>query len=363
MAPYLVIFSFLSALAIAGHAKQFGQIRLSLFILSALTLILFAGLRQAGVGADDWNYVDKFLIVPDLTKWLTGYYKYTFAEAWMEPAYIALGSLIRVFTDEYVFLFTVVAFLSVGLACYNYYRYTPFVFLTLVLFFVHTYLYRDINQIRSAVAAAIGLFLISQIYYRKHIKVIATLSFAALFHMASLSLAIVYFLSFFKVTRERLIYGYLISVILGLVGVSPVLLLAILPDLGHVTTKLIGYAYDPNTADTISLFDLTSIKNSFIFLMLIYHWHYLAEKVKYFKVMMLFYSLAVSWRMAFNDFGMFAARIATFFGVVEVILVPTLLYLFKQRIFATILILVYAFLTLYLNLFVKAGRHPYELSF
>ena len=363
MAPYLVIFSFLSALAIAGHAKQFGQIRLSLFILSALTLILFAGLRQAGVGADDWNYVDKFLIVPDLTKWLTGYYKYTFAEAWMEPAYTALGSLIRVFTDEYVFLFTAVALLSVGLACYNYYRYTPFVFLTLVLFFVHTYLYRDINQIRSAIAAAIGLFLISQIYHREHFKIMVTISFAGLFHMASLSLALVYFLSFFKVTRRRLVCGYLIAIILGLIGISPVLLLSILPNLGHVTTKLVGYAYDPNTADTISLFDLTSIKNSFIFLMLIYHWHYLAEKVKYFKVMMLFYSLAVSWRMAFNDFGIFAARIATFFGVVEVILVPTLLYLFKQRIFATILILVYAFLTLYLNLFVKAGRHPYELSF
>ncbi len=361
MTPYLFVFGILSAFAIAEHVKQFRVIRFYFFILSVLMLVLFAGFRQAGVGADDWNYVDKFLAVPDLSYWITGEFRYTFDETWMEPAYILLGSFVRIFTDEYVFLFTTVALFSVGLASYNYYRYTKFVFLVLVLFFVHTYLYRDINQIRSAVAASIGLFLISQIYNREHFKAIITISLAGLFHMASLSLALVYLLSFFKVTRKRLVYGYFIALFLGLIGISSVLL-AILPNLGHVTTKLVDYA-NSGYADSVSLFDITNIKNSFIFFILIYYWHYLVKKVRYFETMMLFYFLAVTWRIAFNDFGIFAARIATFFGVVEVLLVPALLYLFRQKLMVTLIILLYAFLTLYLNLFVKEGRYPYELSF
>lgn len=361
MIPYLLIFGILSFFAIADHVKQFRQMRLYLFILSTLMLILFAGLRQAGVGADDWNYVNKFLVVPDFTYWLTGKFQYTFDETWMEPAYIFLGSTVRMFTDEYVFLFTTVAFFSVGLAAYNYYRYTPFVFLVLVLFFVHSYLYRDINQIRSAVAAAIGLFLISQIHNRDHFKAIITISLAGMFHMASFSLVIVYLLSFFKVTRKKLIYGYLVALALGVIGVAS-FLLTILPNFGHATTKLVSYA-NSGYADSVSLFDITNIKNSFIFFILIYYWHYLVKKVRYFETMMLFYFLAVFWRIAFNDFGIFAARIATFFGIVEVILVPALLYLFKQKIFATFLILFYAFLILYLNLFIKEGRYHYEISF
>jgi len=361
MTPYLFVFGVLSAFAVANHVKQFRQLRLFFFLISVILLIAFAGFREAGVGADDLAYVYKFLDVPDLSYWITGQFQYTFAETWMEPAYIFLGSFVRIFTDEYIFLFTAVAILSVGIASYNYYRYTPFVFLALVLFFVHTYLYRDINQIRAAVAAAIGLFLVAQIHDRKHLRAMATIGLAGLFHMASLSLAIVYLLSFIKITRKRLVYGYFIALFLGFVGISSILL-SVLPNLGHITTKLVNYA-NSGYADSVSLFDITNIKNTFIFFILIFYWHYLIDRVKYFETMMLFYFLAVTWRIAFNDFGIFAARIATFFGIVEVLLVPALLYLFRQKLIATLAILVYAFLTLYLNLFIKDGRYPYELSF
>jgi hypothetical protein len=236
MIPYLLVFGLLATFAVANHVKQFRQLRLFFFLISVILLIAFAGFREAGVGADDMAYVHKFLEAPDLTYWVTGEFQYTFAETWMEPAYIFLGALVRTFTDEYIFLFTAVAIFSVGLASYNYYRYTPFVFLTLVLFFVHTYLYRDINQIRTAVAAAIGLFLVAQIHDRKHLKALVTIGLCGLFHMASLSLAIVYLLSFIKVSRKRLVYGYFIALFLGVIGISPILM-NLLPNLGHVTTK------------------------------------------------------------------------------------------------------------------------------
>ncbi|MCG3767776.1 EpsG family protein [Vibrio cincinnatiensis] len=360
MAPYLVVFGWLAFCSVVQNTKQFSYLKPFFFILSALLLIFFAGFREAGVGADDWNYVTKFLEVPDISYWINGDFTYSFAETWMEPAYIALGAIVRLFTSNYTYLFLAVSLLSVGLATYNYQRYSKYVFLVLILFFVHTYLYRDINQIRAAIAAAIGLFLIPQIYHRQHFRIICTIFLAGAFHMASLSYFLVYFISFLKFTNKRLVVGYVISIILGLLGVSS-LLLSVLPNLGHVTTKLTGYA-NSGHAETVSLLDITNIKNSFILLLSVALRSRIKDKVIYFDTMLLFYFLAVTWRIAFSDFGIFAARVATFFSIVEVLLIPALIYAFRQKFIMTIFILLYAFLTLYLNLYIKEGRFPYEFS-
>ncbi|MDQ2109556.1 MULTISPECIES: EpsG family protein [unclassified Vibrio] len=360
MTPYLVVFGWLAFCSVAQNTKQFSYLKPFFFILSSLLLIFFAGFRGAGVGADDWNYIIKFLEVPDISYWFTGEFTYSFSETWMEPAYIALGAIIRLFTSNYTYLFLVVSLFSVGIASYNYYSFSKYVFLVLVLFFVHTYLYRDINQIRAAIAAAIGLFLIPQIYHRQHFKIICTIFLAGAFHMASLSYFLVYFISFLKLTNKRLFVGYVISITLGLLGVSS-LLLSVLPNLGHVTTKLTGYA-NSGYAETVSLLDITNIKNSFILLLSVALRSRIKDKVIYFDTMLLFYFLAVTWRIAFSDFGIFAARVATFFSIVEVLLIPALIYAFRQKFIMTIFILLYAFLTLYLNLYFKEGRFPYEIS-
>ncbi|WP_131825650.1 EpsG family protein, partial [Salinivibrio sharmensis] len=250
MTPYLVVFGWLTFCSVIHYTKQLSYLKPLLFLLSTLLLIFFSGFREIGVGADDWNYVIKFLEVPDISYWISGEFIYSFSETWMEPAYIALGAIIRLFTSNYTYLFLAVSLFSVGVACYNYYRFSKHVFLVLILFFVHTYLYRDINQIRAAIAAAIGLFLIPQIYYRQHLRVILTIVFAGSFHMASFSYFLVYFLSFFKVTTKRLMLGYGISFVLGLIGISA-LLLNMLPNLGHVTTKITGYA-NSDYADSVS---------------------------------------------------------------------------------------------------------------
>lgn len=361
LTPYIFIFYILSIFAVFNHVKEFRQCRLVFYIIATLLLIFFAGFRQAGVGPDDFNYVDKFLEVPDITCWISGQFKYTFAETWMEPGYIFLGSVVRAFTEDYIFLFTAVAFLSIGISSYNYYRYTPFVFLTLVLFFVHTFLYRDINQIRAGVAAAIGLFLIAQLHEKQRFRALLTIGLAGMFHSAALCLLLAYGLSFFRVTRRRLVIGYFIAFALGFIGISS-LLLSILPNLGFLTAKVVRYA-NSGYADTVSLFDITNIKNSVIFFVMIFYWDFFKYRVRFFETMMLLYFLAVTWRIALSDLGVLAARIATFFGIVEVLLVPALLYLFRQKIFATIVVLIYAFATLYLNLFVKEGRNPYTFSF
>lgn len=361
MAPYIVLAFFVSFLSLLELARLDKHIKLHLFIGVVLFIILFAGLRQAGVGTDDWQYISKFNDVPHVGYWLTGEFIYTFAKVWMEPGYILTGAIVKFFTESYIGLFLVIAFFSVGIACYNYFRYSPYIFLTLLLFFVHSFLYRDINQIRSAVAAALGLFLVSQIYYRQHFRVVVTVLFSSLFHMAAISYCFLYIISFFKVTRRRLIFLVVSGLILGAFGVSSYII-SVLPGLGFISQKLENYGSTSRFVDSVGLLDVTNIKNMFFFFVLAALWERLRSRVNYFETMMVFFSFGTFWRLAFSDFGIIAARIATFFTIVEVILIPCIILAFKQKLIPFLLVLLYAFLMLYLNLFSKEGRHHYIMS-
>ena len=358
MTPYYVTFTALALLSLTHFIKELKRYRLPFFLVVLAYLILFAGLRAPHVAADYSTYVNKFETVPHLGYWFTGEFVYTFAETWMEPAYIAYGAFVKVFTDEYIWMFLAVAFLSVGIASYNYYRYAPYLFLTLLLFYVHTYFYRDMTQIRAAVAAAIGLFLVAQILCKHHTKALVTIGMAGLFHMASLSLLIPWLASFVKLTRKKVFVGIIIALVLGSIGISHILL-QVLPNLGYITVKLIGYSQS-HYIDTVQIFDITNLKNLAIIAFVLLFWKRLEVKVPYFHILVLFMFLATAWRIAFADFGIFAARVATFFGIVEVLLVPAFILIFRQKIFISLIVIVYAFMTLYLN--AEKKLNPYELG-
>jgi hypothetical protein len=359
MIPYYTIFFMLTFFVFANYIKEFRQIRLLFYIFSVLILILFAGLRASHVAFDYDNYVERFVMVPDIGYWFTGEFVYTFTEVRMEPAYIAVGALIKTFTNEHIWMFLSVAFLSVGIASYNYYRHAHYIFLTLLLFYVHTYFYRDMTQIRSAVAAAVGLFLIIQLHKKEYYKALLTIVFAGLFHMAALSYLIIYFASFIKITRNKVALWLVFAVVLGGIGISKVVM-SVLPNLGYITIKLISYASNEQHVESVSLFDVTNIKNLAIMGFILLFWTKLENKSPYFNTLVLFMFMATFWRLAFADFGIVAARISTFFGVVEVILVPMFILIFRQKIVATFFVLIYAFMLFYLNIGKKLN--PYELG-
>ncbi|WP_164518169.1 EpsG family protein [Pseudoalteromonas rubra] len=332
-----------------------------LSLISVAVLIFFAGFRAAGVGEDDLNYVKAFNFIPHLGFWLAGDFQYSFARVWMEPGYIMYGAFLKLFSSSYIILFLGVAALSVGIAGKQYYKLSPYFFITLLLFFVHTFLYRDINQIRSAVSAAIGLMLIIPLSKKEYVKSIIIVLIAGLFHTASLSYFLLVLLSRFHINRRRLVAMILVALLLGAVGISTTLL-SVLPGMGFITEKLLDYA-DSGHANSVTLFDITNLKNLTLFFILIMLWKKIEYKIPYFKTMVLFLTIGVAWRLAFSDFGIIAARVSTFFNIVEVVLLPCLLLAFREKLMPTLLIFIYAFLTLYLNLFIKEGRAPYEFSF
>ena len=316
-----------------------------------------------GVGRDDLNYYDMFVAQPPtLYDWVFGGFVYHFSDLFMEPGYVFVNAVVKTFTSNYIFLFLTAALISIGVTIYNYYRYSTYVLLSILLYFVHTYLYRDMNQVRAGIAAAIGLFLIAQIDNREHIKSFRTLLLSGIFHVASLSLVIPYLLSFFQITRKKIILLYAFSLGLGIIGVGRILV-KLLPTSGYLFAKIAGYASNQSYGAALELYDLTNVKNLFILLVVLIYWNRLKAIIPYFETLVLFLAVSASWRLAFSDLGIIAGRVATFFDIVEVIVIPYFVCISRYKWMTVSAIILYAFMTLYLNLYsVKISPQPYSLS-
>ncbi|EPM6963357.1 TPA: EpsG family protein [Vibrio alginolyticus] len=363
MTVYIIICSFLAFFCFVEvfFNKQLRDIRALFYLYFVIFLILFSGLRSLGVGTDDFTYYDKFLEVPSIIHWIDGDFTYSFAKVWMEPAYIFIGAISKSISLHPTALFLPVAFLSITIASYYYKKISPYYFMSMMLFFSHTYLYRDINQMRSAIACAIGLGIVWAIYHRKKLASVVLIVVSTCFHMVGLTYLVA--LTFEKISHIRKLHLYclILAIVISLSGFVSIII-GNITFLGVISTKIAGYTSTDRFVNSVGLFDVTNIKNILVFLCCYYFWNSLSNRYELFRVCFTFFTFGMLWRIAFSELGVLAARVATVFTITEVILIPMLVGIFKQKIIPTIIVVIYAFLMLYINLFLKDGRNPYSMS-
>lgn len=360
MWPYFTVFAMLAGGASLERFRRLAPLRPVLALISGVILISFAGFRQAGVGPDDENYVTVYTQVPGIWSWLTGGWTYSYHEFWMEPGYVLFNAALRSLFDNPLFLFLGCAVLSVGLACKYFYKMTDYFQIAALLIFSHNYLYRDINQMRAAIAAAfvLGAVWLASSGFRSRALIFVFLG--ATFHVGSAIIILPVLLSRFELQRFYVGLSIVAAYAIGY-SESTMALLANLPNLGLLSEKVTDYS-DSDYVDVISLFDLTNIKNTAIIFGFIYYWDRLKERGSLFNVIAWSMLLGACWRIAFSDFGIMAGRVATFLTVVEVVAVTYFIEVCKYKKSMVVLIAAYAFAMLYLNLFVTVGRFPYNLS-
>ncbi|MCW7553207.1 EpsG family protein [Endozoicomonas gorgoniicola] len=149
----------------------------------------------------------------------------------------------------------------------------------------------------------------------------------------------------------------LMGFVFGLVGISS-FIISNPPFESTISTKIINYS-NSQYAEAIGIFDNTNIKNFLISLAAIFMWDRMKTKDEFFCVMSLFFVIGTAWRLAFSDFGILAARVATLFTIVEVILIPNMIHAFDKRISLKIIIVTYGLLTIAMNISIKDIVNPY----
>lgn len=352
MEPYFIIFSLLAFFALLDAFDPPRSQKLIILFFCFVLLTLFAGLRCA-----DNDYIAYLRGFRDIERWGLDYSRLTAAKAF-EPGYNLLARTTLLLTHSPVAFFLLVATIGVGLNLSSYSRYSDYFLVAVLLYFVHTFLLREAMQIRAGVAAGICLYSLRHVDSRSLAKFLISVAIAASFHLASLVFAMVYWI--YRMDWGRRVWIWITVASLAVAFVMPLGgLLSHLPG-GGVQQRILVYSYMIDGPGAGILTNPTIVKQLFFVFVGLRYWDTLSEKAPYFKLLFVPLVISLCWLLVWNDFSIFAARIATFFSVTEVLVVPCFLYLFtpRSRPLATLAIVVFAFAVLYLN--VRPGSNVPE---
>jgi hypothetical protein len=326
---------------------------------SFVVLALLAGLRGR-LFSDYGNYVVAFYSVYDLSDYMQVYRQPDGIHG--EFLYLFYNTFLRTFTDNPIYLFLTFAFLAVGINLYCFEKFSPYPLVSVLLYFSHTYLYKELVQIRAGLACALVLYSVTFIQKRKALQYVLTVFIAAMIHTGAIVVLPVYWLCKMRFSKTMLFLPLIIGLLLAKAGwLSP--FLGFLKNMNALHSGVEGYMEVEGYNYSLGILNPMTLKQALICSVGIYYKDVLVERFKYFYPLLVMYILSTAWILAFQEFAILAARIATFFSVGDPLLLTYLVTLFREKKIVLAGVIMMAWALLFLNVTIKQGWPPYHTIF
>jgi len=312
----------------------------AIFFLLSVLLIYMAAFRSNEIDRDYKNYVEIFNNINGIQK------------GKIEITFIWFSQLIKQQAGGVVCLFILYALLGIGLKIFAITRLTPFWILTLLVYFSHFYMLHDLTQIRTGVASGLLLISILPIYNRRFIQFFILSILAVLFHYSALIVFPLYFLKPDRLDKRIYFSILMFSYLFYFFGFSLKNFISIIP-IDYIQTKLFTYISLANQGKDIptNVFSFLQIFRLLICVIIIIFYESMYSKNKYSILLIKIYVISVASYVIFYDIPTLSFRISSYMGIVEIIIIPFLIYILKPQKYATILIFMICFFYLSLNIF------------
>lgn len=329
---------FMLLLVPLSYIEEIDRKIMFIYGLLVFLMVLLAGFRPFGVDEDSMNYLALY---------------YNPDSEMVEPSFFYICHFAsQVFNSPRV-LFVVYAMLSVCLKGVALVRLTRLWFLSLLVWTSHYYIMQDLTQIRVAVST--GFFLLAVYFLAEGKRWWYTLliACATLFHFSSVILFFLLFLSNKKLTsRARLILVLMpvSAYVAYIMKIDPVIMLPI-PYIQnkievYETMRDIGFA-----GDEINVFNIAILLKLVIFYFLIWKYEIIEAYYKYLPIMLKIYALSLTAFAGLAFLPVLSFRVSELLGVVDILLIPMILYAVKPRYAGVTLVVLYAVGIFMLNVF------------
>lgn len=344
MIPFLVVFFILAVFAFVDISDFTGREKNWLWGGLVVLLSLFAGLRYNSPDYRNYRFMFETLADPHIVH-------ADVVGVASDPGYLLLNKIVASFTSSYWVLFLVVAALSVCVNLSSYKKYTPYVFTAILFYFVHTYVGREMMQIRAGLACAVCLYSVRFIIDRKKWHFLAAVLVAASFHLVAIC-----FLGSYVLCRVDIPYKVWKYILVGCIAVGCLYplgrVIKMIPAMEMLERVQTYNSWDEYNGDLGVFTNPTVLKELFV-LGICMRFSGALSRFRGFKVFFDLYAFSLCWLILFHDYSIFAARIATLFSITEVILC-SYFYGFvapRSRVACCCGLILFAFLILGLNLY------------
>lgn len=332
MGIYYCFIILLSILSIADSNLGLKKYRQIIAIFFILMLGFFAGFR--GDDPDYYNYTQAFIDVR------RGY------DSISDVGFNVINRFLNYISNDAIIMFLFVALLSTSLNIKAFYKYTPYISVCILLYFVHNFALKEMIQIRAGLACAICLYSIALLYKEQYKRTIMLWAFAMTIHMSSIIWVMVYLLYYFKPSKKVITFAIIISLIVG--SIYPFgQIIKSFTNIGDISERVDAYvAYgDSGFAASIGIWtNVNTIKSLIICLGLLIFYDRFSRAFKYFQPLFLAYTVGLCWLLCFNDFAIIGARMSNMAMCSEPILLtyPYILFSKNSKISYTIALIILA---------------------
>ncbi|HIF9454008.1 TPA: EpsG family protein [Photobacterium damselae] len=313
---------FFSFLNVYGYKSKI------LFFTLSLSVILLTGIRF-GAGKDYFVY---FALFSNLTDWY---------DANFELGFTIIVNLLRNLKLNVYDIFFFFAFFSIWPVIRAFGKYSKYPLFSLAIYFCLYLIPLNFNAVGQGVVTGLFFYSLSLMRAERHKTILILSVFSTLIHSSGIFIYIVYCTSLIKIQVNQLRFIFLISILVFFFSPYIYSLIMLLP-IDILFVKMSSYAEQYNTG-----VKLTSIIQRVLIILplLILYENFDDFNKKLAKVYIfgfLFYAL-----FSFN--GLLATRINLLFKVLDVLLIPNLLWSFKyksERIITFIFFAIFSFVIL-----------------
>ena len=327
---FLLFFSF-SLLFLFGRREQNAKKLSWLLAFIWLMLTLIATFRSEDM--------------PDIEAYLW------FWDGWgserFEIGFATITDVLRTFTtNKYWFLF-VFAALSIGLKITAICRISPLIWASLLIYMGNFFILHDMIQMRCAVAS--GLLLHALYYLCNHrLKYFFIITgIAILFHYSAIVALPLYFLNIEKCNKWFYICLILISYFF--IGITPLLgrIIQYIPIEG---IKLLWFSYEDTIGEKLNVFNSIHLLRILVCFFLLSRIEGVAALNKYAILLVKIYAISLTLFVVLSDMPTAAIRISEFYQIVEILLVPMLMYAIKIKVFSRMSVFMISAFFLFYNI-------------
>ncbi|MCK9401552.1 MAG: EpsG family protein [Bacteroidales bacterium] len=295
-------------------------------IIVYLLLVIQVGLRWE-TGTDWSTYLRHFESINNATP-------NSLLHTEVEYGYNLFVWLATLIFSDYSYFLLIHAIIYYYLIFKSFQRYSPYLYLSLMLFYTLSMGVMGSN--RQLIALAICIYALRYVIEKKTIYFFLFIFLAASFHLSSFLFITYYFINF-KIKPSMLISFLGISIIIYIIGNTQISTQAF-SYLGHFMGDLVSAKtsfYLDNAKDTFSGGKPTIIgliKRLILFSIFSYNRKTLSEKLPYYNIMFNGYTLGILIYFIFaNSLLVMISRGSLFFNIMEPLLISSQILIFKRK--------------------------------
>ncbi len=310
-----------------------------IYITFFLFFFLIAGFRPIGSDRDYFNY----------------YNYWYYGGGNMEFSFKLIVRLLKdILKLPVQYLFVVFAFFSILLKFVAIPKLTQLKYLTLLLYLSHYFILNDFTQIRAAVASGFFLLAMKPLYDRNFKFFFIIISLAVVFHYSAI---VLYFMWFLKNDNKKSLWLYFIVPLGYLFSLFDFNIAVINIPLDYINQKIAIYNELSKSGDTetVNLFNAAYLLRILVYYTILLNKQRIGKNNKYTFLLLKIYALSLFALPALSSLSAVAFRIHELLGIIEIILFPFLIFLFKKGeralsyVFLIGMCVIFLFLNIYYN--------------